>query len=135
MVAIKPNVLFPKYVSKSTPAQDSKIQIFISTINKFIDKNRECWIYIGFLVIPYAYKTTIADYLKNMREEAEYYDKIQFYEMRSLSRYSRRTLLGRKWLKLALSEDNKRMINFRILGLRLSKLQYQAYNSIKNVWH
>jgi len=72
----------------------------------------------------------VFDYLKNMREEADYYDEIQFKEMRSLSRYSRRTLLGKKWLKLALLENNKRLIHFRILGLKLSKLQYYAYGGI-----
>jgi len=130
MVSIKPNILFPDYKTKDIQASDGNTFIYLNIINKFIDKRRECWTYLGFLIVPSTHRLEIADYLKNTREEAEYQDKIQFNEMRSLSRYSRKTLLCRKWLKLALSEDNKRMIHFRILGLKLSKLQYQAYGSI-----
>lgn len=130
MVSIRPNILFPDFTKKSTAKHDNETLIYITEVKKFINKKRECWIYVGLLIISKAHKMEVFDYLKNMREEADYYDEIQFKEMRSLSRYSRRTLLGRKWLKTALSENNKRLIHFRILGLNLSKLQYHAYRGI-----
>ena len=132
MVTIKPNVLFPNFITKPTLTRDSETYIYINEVKKFVNRKRECWIYVGLLIISKTHKMEVFDYLKNMREEADYYDEIQFKEMRSLSRYSRRTLLGKKWLKLALLENNKRLIHFRILGLKLSKLQY--WNAPRLTW-
>jgi hypothetical protein len=91
--------------------------------------------YIGLLLVKAEDREKVLDYLLSKRNEIGYDGEVHFSELTNYSYanvYAEKTKLAKSWIEYVLSENKTRYIYFYILGLNLSKIQYQAFGKGKD---
>lgn len=128
---MQPDFLFPS-AENITPSKGGiKLYLYADEIKRSQNRIGESWMYLGLLIVNEDNKKQLFDYLMQARKEANYYGELHFGEIRKSSNKSEKTLLGKKWSEIVLSENKERIVNFHVLGLNLSNLQYQSFGEEK----
>ena len=121
------NILFPNHINESPSKQLIELFLYADEIKRDRNKLGEYWQYLGLLIVSGNDKNELFNQLMQARKEANYYGEMHFADIQKSSRKSEKTLLGKKWIEIALSKNKRRVLDFHILGLNLSNLQSQFF--------